>query len=435
MRTLLLALAAGLVCTAPAAAQFDAPIFATPLPPGPGQVPIVPNGKLVAPVLMPFGTPTAAPVGIYQYGDAAPQPYAQPVGPTEYPAGAPAPSTAGRQFYAAADFLYAVTQGVFVPPLVALSPPGTPSPGAGALYSPTTLVQFGGRRLLNDFRPGFRLNLGMWFGCDGADGLDLGFVSLGGLSNQYIGSSGPGGVVLARPLVNGLTATNVGLPVAGPFPGGITASATTSFLGGDVNYRRRLRPDGCCQLDVLAGFRYLHLGDTVDVWQTSAPGANPVALAVPTTGALVHDWFSTRNNFYGPQVGFITQFGLGGGFSLELLTKVALGVTAAAANTDASTQTAGGLVFGSGVLVGPTNRVSDTTGYFAVVPEVGAKLGYSFTDTVRATVGYTFLYWSEVRRASEQVDLTVLAPGRPAFRDVGTDFWLQGWTIGVEVRY
>jgi hypothetical protein len=397
---------------------------------------VIPNGKLAAPVLLPVGTPTAAPVAIYTYdGQTAPQ-YAQPFGAPDYPTGAPAPSTAGSQFYASADFLYAATQGVFVPPLVTLAPPGTPAPGAGALFSPITFPQLGGGRLLNDFRPGFRLNLGMWFGCDSVHGLDLGFIHLGGLSEQFIGSSGPGGVVLARPLVNGLTLTNVGLPVAGPFPGGITASADTSFLGFDVNYRRRLKNDCHCQLDLLAGFRYLHLGDSVDVWQTSAQVLNPAALTVPTTaGALVHDRFSTRNNFYGPQVGLIAQLGLGGGFWVELLTKVALGVTAASATTDASTRTAAGLVLPTGVLVGPTNRVSDTTGYFAVVPEAGVKLGYSVSETVRLTAGYTFLYWSEVRRAPEQIDLTVLAPGRPAFRNDTTDFWLQGWTLGVELRY
>ena len=72
MRQLLSRLTAGLVVltswTAPAVAQFGEPIFATPLPPGPGTVPFIPNGKLVAPVLLPVGAPIAAPVAIYHYG-------------------------------------------------------------------------------------------------------------------------------------------------------------------------------------------------------------------------------------------------------------------------------------------------------------------------------------------------------------------------------
>src|SRR5438876_2535826 len=59
--------AAGLFFGISGPAAAGDPVFASPLPPGPGRVPVV-GGSLVAPVLMPQSAPTAAPVGVYHYG-------------------------------------------------------------------------------------------------------------------------------------------------------------------------------------------------------------------------------------------------------------------------------------------------------------------------------------------------------------------------------
>ena len=171
----------------------------------------------------------------------------------------------------------------------------------------------------------------------------------------------------------------------------------------------------------MAGFRYLHLGDSVDVWQTSG-------------GLLANDHFSTRNNFYGPQIGGVLTGCFGGGFGIEAFTKVAVGATAATIDTNASTLAAGQGVQ-SGVLVQGTNRLGLTTPYFAVVPEVGVKLNYKYHDRFTFDVGYTFLYWSKVRRAAEQIDLTTAAPGRPMFLNNTTDLWMQAFTLGARVEF
>lgn len=395
------------------AAAASEPVFATPLPPGPGVLPLtVPQAPLAAPVLMPVNAPTAA----------ATQQLAA-CGPDCSP-----------RWYASADFLYGATQGVFVPPLVTAAPATVPLGQAGALFNPNTAFVFGNRRLGNDTRPGFKLNVGYW--CDDARtrGVDAGFFFLGSDSETFASASAAGGnVILARPLVNGLTATNVGLPVAGPVAGGITASVDTSFIGADVNYRRLWSDNGCRRIDLIAGYRYLHLGDTADVWQTAG---TPVGfLVLPAGTAVLHDSFRTRNAFHGPQVGLIADRQFLSGLHVELLLKFAMGVTVAEANADGTTTLVGGAAVPVGVLAGPTNATANTTGYFAVIPEAGLRLGYEVCEGVRVSAGYTFLYWSKVRRASEQIDLSVLAPGRPAFRNATTDVWFQGWTLGLEVRY
>ena len=88
-----------------------------------------------------------------------------------------------------------------------------------------------------------------------------------------------------------------------------------------------------------------------------------------------------------------------------------------------------------------------TNDEFAVVPEIGLRVGAQLTDRVRAFVGYNFIYWSSVARAGDQIDLRVnpnlippqtppvTGPLVPAPRTVSTDYWLQGISVGGEVRF
>jgi hypothetical protein len=63
--------------------------------------------------------------------------------------------------------------------------------------------------------------------------------------------------------------------------------------------------------------------------------------------------------------------------------------------------------------------------------------------------GYSFLWVSTVARAGDQIDPVVnvtqvriktppgplVGPARPAFNFNGTDFWAQGLTFGLELKY
>ena len=71
------------------------------------------------------------------------------------------------------------------------------------------------------------------------------------------------------------------------------------------------------------------------------------------------------------------------------------------------------------------------------------------TRRVRATVGYTFFYMSEVVRPGDQIDRVVnptqlptagafvagTTPTRPSFPFQSSDFWAQGLNFGLEIRY
>jgi Putative beta barrel porin-7 (BBP7) len=103
-----------------------------------------------------------------------------------------------------------------------------------------------------------------------------------------------------------------------------------------------------------------------------------------------------------------------------------------------------------------TNLGRYTRNEFSVVPEVGLTLGYQVTSWCRATVGYNFLYWTNVLRPGGTIDRGVnatyqpfspIAPGtsvggalagdpaRPAPIFNSTDFWAQGLTLGLEFRW
>ena len=81
-----------------------------------------------------------------------------------------------------------------------------------------------------------------------------------------------------------------------------------------------------------------------------------------------------------------------------------------------------------------------------MVPELGVRAGVQVTEHARVFVGYNFLYMSNVVRAGDQIDLRVnpnqLAPNNslggpalPAFTPKTTDFWAQGISLGLELRY
>ena len=102
-----------------------------------------------------------------------------------------------------------------------------------------------------------------------------------------------------------------------------------------------------------------------------------------------------------------------------------------------------------GVLAQTSNIGRYFRNEFAVVPEIGLKLGWQIRPHVAANVGYNFLYWSHVVRPGDQLDRTVnpsLAPtdqlfgnglgaNRPAFDFQSSSFWAQGLTVGLTFRY
>lgn len=400
-------------------------VLATPLPPGPGTY--VPDaGPLAAPVINA--------VGVTKHGrqlyDVFPAGWGKKAHRTDDP---------GRRLFDDAcrtpadecfgwvdlEFLFWGTRATAPPPLLTVGPATTglaavPPGVAGAPGQPTTEAFFGGFGTLTQFRPGFRVEAGMWKDEHAEEAVFARFVMLGSASEgRSAGAFGQAGLAAPGRAPGG----TVLLGYPGLAQGVADASIQTDLYAADFNMQGCLCDRGSCRLDLLGGFRYVYLGDRLDrSFATTAQPGNPDA-GRQTFG---EDSFRTRNDFYGPQVGL--GFGhRSGPFSVRARGLVALGVTVS--DLDGSmTRTAvgGGLPLAHGA---PSSR--NTSEYFAVVPEIGVKLGWQPCDHLRFTVGYDWLYWSRVRRAADAYAYTV----GPDVRNAGTDVWAQGVNVGVELRY
>jgi hypothetical protein len=181
-------------------------------------------------------------------------------------------------------------------------------------------------------------------------------------------------------------------------------------------------------------------------------------LSIPLVGGgalriLEQESFNTRNQFNGMQVGLQGERRLWNRAWLGWSTKLAMGVTHQIINIDGSTTfTAapiGTITQPGALLATPTNMGRFTSNRFGVVPEIGVKIGYDITDNLRVFAGYDFLFWSNVVRPGEQIDLnvspsyrpTILGPGVgggprvPAVLFNTNSYWAQGVSFGLMYRY
>jgi hypothetical protein len=363
----------------------------------------------------------------------------------------PTPCGSAPRFWLRTDYLFWWVKQGQAPPLVTTGSPTDPLPGA--LGQPGTTVLFGGA-LDSEEHSGMRLTAGWWLGDTHTFGLEAGYFFLGTRAANFGTSStdAPGAAVLARPFFDVLAGREDASLSAFPglASGTVTVAAPTYLQGGEVNFLWAFRQEDCLRLDLLAGFRYLELYEALDVGESVQVDAG--APVFPGSAIAVADHFGTLNNFYGGQVG-VRARRRAGAWDLEAAVKVALGDSHEVVSINGSTViTPPGQpaqAFPGGLLALPSNSGRFGNNAFAVVPEAEVNLGFRVTRWLRAYLGYTFLYWSDVVRPGDQVerDLNrqqiptsrvfgpVTGPALPAFTRTKTDFWAQGLTFGLEFRY
>jgi hypothetical protein len=353
----------------------------------------------------------------------------------------------GNRWYGSAEYLLWFIRGQPLPPLLTTGPPTDIPPGA--IGQPGTQVLFGGTSLNNSPFSGSRLRLGYWFNdCHGL-GLEIGGFFLGGSTDNFSQTS-LGSPFLSRPFFN--TSTNSQGVEAVATPNGLagTFTASNSFLlyGAEANLRRNL----CCgcnwYFDGFVGWRLLGLNETLKVQENLTVSSSINRNLPPGSTILLTDRFGTTNLFNGGQIGGIFEYRLGR-WSVDVRTSVALGTTQENVNITGSTlsQQPGqqGVLATGGLLAQTSNIGHYSRDVVTVVPEVGINLGYQFTNHIRGFIGYNFLYWSNVVRPGNQIDLAVNpnlippsmpgGPSRPTFDFKGSDFWAQGINFGLDIRW
>ena len=203
----------------------------------------------------------------------------------------------------------------------------------------------------------------------------------------------------------------------------------------------------CSRTETIWGYRYIELQERVQITE------NLVSTDTLNPGTFdIVDRFDTRNQFNGFDIGWMYRY-TRGFWTYDCLLRMAIGnnrqtVTINGQTTvndpteDPQVQTLPG-----GLLTQTSNIGTFRRNEFAVVPEFNFNLGYQLTDHLRMTVGYTFIYVSNVVRPGEQISRDVnpnllpppadpvVGDPRPIFAFDNTDYWAQGISVGGEYRW
>jgi hypothetical protein len=352
--------------------------------------------------------------------------------------------------WAYADYLLWWTQHNGTPPLVTVSPTGTPLVSAGVLGEPTTVVAFNG---FNDpAHSGFRVGGGFWFKKEGNWGVDASYWMLTPRT-QTFGLASNTGAIITRPFfsVNDGTFVSQLVSFPGIVNGGVLIRQDQQLWGLDANLRRKLYCGPTGFADLLVGYRHFALSEGLDIVER-------LAILDPATGAVaqtrfVADRFHTRNDFDGPQFGVAGEWRIGRRWFVGGNVKVGVGVVHQvvdiAGNTGFNIPGVLTSVQTGGLLALPTNIGRVSSEKFAVMPEVGIKVGVDLTDHLRLYAGYDFLYISNVVRPGDQIDLGVnrtqipnafgpqplVGTPRPAPLFNGSTFWVQGVNFGLQYHW
>src|SRR5262249_57477020 len=140
------------------------------------------------------------------------------------------------------------------------------------------------------------------------------------------------------------------------------------------------------------------------------------------------------------KVGVVRKGGLGPNCQLVNVN----GTTRLTAPGGGSAVASGGLLALAGTNIGVSS-----TGWFSIVPEVGAQLGWQVTDNLKIQVGYSFLYVNSVVRPGDQINRNVnpafiptsgvfglsASPAEPGPLFRKTDYLAHGINAGVPLRY
>lgn len=371
----------------------------------------------------------------------------------------------GPRFWATGEYLLWWIKGAPVPPLATLVTPANAAAAVAAGQAPGAIGSIG-TQVLNsstlDFEPfsGGRATVGMWLNDDHSLGAELSGFLLQRRSASFAFSDNvaavPGGPILSVPFVNPLavppaeTATGFGLP--GLSNGQAFATSSLRLWGAEGDGLLNVIDNDSFRLSLLAGGRYLDLSEDLNI------GFNAF---VPRIGDFTNfsvsrqDRFSTRNQFYGGQLGLrgVVQ---AGAFYASLTGKVALGDMHESVNANGQTTIvqpaplfvgvpAGTTSFPGGFFAQPSNIGRRTRDVFSVIPETTLQVGVNLGNNMSAFVGYDFLFISNVVRPGEQIDRSInlsqqfgaplVGPAAPLPRFTNSDFWAHGITAGFTLRF
>jgi Putative beta barrel porin-7 (BBP7) len=371
-------------------------------------------------------------------------------------------------FWLDARFLFGWFKKDQSPPLATTGPVGAAFPGA--LDDPQTTVLFDGQRLNDQPYYGGYFTAGGWFDECQYCGGEVGYFFFGGQDNGFIANATgfPGTPGLYVPFFNPLTGAQDAFAVSqqgnplGTVAGSLQITSRSQLQGGEGHFLFSFCRGMSFRCDALAGVRWLGLDESLTV-NENIKLRGPILDSgeiLPADVSII-DSFSTRNDFIGGDFGFKSHF-VNNCWSFDLLTRVALGGNHQIIRGDGQTaitflgipvSTVGisvPSVTHTGRLVGPANSGVFGNDIFSVVPEIGVTVGYQPTHWCKFTLGYNWMYWTNVVRPGGQVDPVVnpigvptstqfqsglYQPPRPGVGYNETDIWIQAFTLGMQFTF
>jgi hypothetical protein len=348
--------------------------------------------------------------------------------PSLAPAEGKGPDCLDYQFFGRLDFLYWAVKDAPIPTLVVSQETGPLGPPA-----PITLLS---DSISYDPLPGVRVLAGLWFDMSGTVGAEgSGFYFGQHTVSQSFTGNDAGLPFLAIPFVDtqtGETAVVISNPLTNN-GGFISASETIRFGGANLDFVFNQCRTPNRETNYLLGFRTLYLEEILALRTRTHP----------LGGFLLfrNDSFQTRNFFYGGELGARSIFRKEICF-LEVTGKVAVGnnlenVTILGVNRFRSKDSIGG------IFAQPSNIGSYSRNQLVVAPEAQVRLGLELSDHLKVSLGYDVLWMSSVARPGDQIDRQIGPgfrdnPDRPFFDEAAIrndTFWVQGASLGLEIRY
>jgi hypothetical protein len=289
-------------------------------------------------------------------------------------------------------------------------------------------------------------------------GIQAGIFFLPKISTNFqVGSE-----FLSRPFSDATTGLENALVVAFPglASGNFIAVANDKNWGAELNVYKHIIDDPIVdglRVGVLAGFRFQEADEDLSVQSVTSFNTNlaefPQAIGFAGNQIQVNDKFLTRNQFYGGQVGiFMRKFGDLGNFDARVI--LAMGTNDEEINITGSqvrsrpdgttTVTPGGL------LALPSNIGAFHKDQFAIIPEVDLNWNIPLGSHFAINLGYNFIYWNRMVRASDQIDRDVnpnLVPNnlvpvatlnplpRPSVPFFQSNYYIHGFNAGFEFTW
>jgi hypothetical protein len=338
----------------------------------------------------------------------------------------------GYRYYATAEYILWWAKAQTLPPGLTLT-----------LSNPTAVPQ-----LTATGESGGRFFIGTWL-TDRQDlAIEGGYFFLG-TRPRNTSQTFPGVAITQKPIFDGIVSESSVLGTSTTLWG---AEANVRYQIWRYNYdgqRRDGNPNLTARLDLLGGFRFVDLSESLTIGNTTQFGVAPVLLS--DTTLTTNDSFGTHNHFYAGQIG--ADAGLSWrNWSASAYTKVAFGANHETVAINGSTQVVGPPVLGTftvpgGFFTQPSNIGHFSHDQFSVLPEVGLNVAYKLGDHCRLGAGYTFFYMNKVVRPSEQVDVTAGGATRPPLSFLGgarptpmfafneSSFWAHGVNFTIEFSY